>query len=260
MMYDSHVHSINSADGHSTVFEIAERLLKSEIKYCAITDHCELNEDSSFNEFVNSIKRTELDIAKARKVSKSEIGFGIELGSAQTKKILAENLINAFNFDVVLGSIHYLPNLGSIYRLEEYRNLSEVDEIFNIYLKEIEKLVYWNKFDVLTHLWYPIRYIDAEKIFLQLRSKIKKILIVLAQNKKALELNTKKANKNLAYIIKYCINLFAESGGKLVTLGSDAHQADLIGYEFKGAIDILRDCGFKYYVYYKNRTSIMVQI
>ena len=40
---------------------------------------------------------------------------------------------------------------------------------------------------------------------------------------------------------------------------SDGYVED-IGYDFNRMIEMLHNCGFKYYVYYKNREPITVQI
>ena len=42
-------------------------------------------------------------------------------------------------------------------------------------------------------------------------------------------------------------------GGRLVTLGSDAHSHENIGRGFDKFSATLKDCGFTHYHYYKNR-------
>ena len=42
-------------------------------------------------------------------------------------------------------------------------SLIALNNILKSYFDEIKKLVIWNKFDVLTHLWYPVRYINLQE-------------------------------------------------------------------------------------------------
>ena len=45
---------------------------------------------------------------------------------------------------------------------------------------------------------------------------------------------------------------YKELGGKLVTIGSDAHGADRIAENFSYYLEIIKDCGFPYIIHYKD--------
>jgi len=82
------------------------------------------------------------------------------------------------------------------------------------------------------------------------------ILKILAQNGKTLEINTKTYQKfqyGTPTLDKNVIRRFRELGGEAVSLGSDAHSDEKIGEQFGIYTDILRQCGFRYGVYYRNR-------
>ena len=46
---------------------------------------------------------------------------------------------------------------------------------------------------------------------------------------------------------------YRELGGEILTLGSDAHAPEHIAYHFKETVQILKDCGFRYYTVFKER-------
>jgi histidinol-phosphatase (PHP family) len=46
---------------------------------------------------------------------------------------------------------------------------------------------------------------------------------------------------------------FRELGGEAVSLGSDAHKAERIGEQFPYYTEILKQCGYRYGIYYRNR-------
>ena len=50
---------------------------------------------------------------------------------------------------------------------------------------------------------------------------------------------------------------YKELGGELITLGSDAHSPDTLGYEFDKVGDILKSIGFRYYAVFRNRRPCM---
>lgn len=260
-MYDSHVHSENSKDGHDSVQKIADYLPDVEMVSCAITDHCELVKETQFDNVKERMEKIETEINDVNKTKKSKLMFGIELGSAQMDTDLADKIVDSFNFDVVLGSVHSVPNFDDVYKLREGTDAELIRSVLKSYFDEIKKLVIWNRFDVLTHLWYPVRYINLqEQIFFEFKTEIEEILSLLAQNNKALEVNTKASGKDLTPFILTCVQLFAKNGGEFITLGSDAHYVEDIGYDFSRMIKMLHDCGFKYYVYYENRKPVKVQI
>ena len=49
------------------------------------------------------------------------------------------------------------------------------------------------------------------------------------------------------------IRRYKELGGKIITLGSDAHEPNYLAYEFDKAAELIRSCGFSSYFIFKNR-------
>ena len=52
---------------------------------------------------------------------------------------------------------------------------------------------------------------------------------------------------------KEALKLYKELGGEIITVGSDAHMKENIGYGFDVAEDLLKQTGFRYYTVFKNR-------
>ena len=46
---------------------------------------------------------------------------------------------------------------------------------------------------------------------------------------------------------------YRELGGELITIGSDAHRAEHLAYDFDKVRELLIDLGYKYYFIYNNR-------
>jgi len=98
---------------------------------------------------------------------------------------------------------------------------------------------------------YPCR----SYVFVKNADVFDKILTHLIENEKGIELNTGgfkyglgQPNPSIDILKRY-----RELGGEIITIGSDAHEPDFIGYEFNKACDILKECGFKYYSVFEGR-------
>ena len=93
--------------------------------------------------------------------------------------------------------------------------------------------------------------------------QIKEILKKAISKDMALEVNTSNLAKykNGFYMVdKELLILYKELGGKLVTLGSDAHAPQNVGVDFENAVQNIKSAGFNEYCYFKNRNPITVKI
>ncbi len=84
---------------------------------------------------------------------------------------------------------------------------------------------------------------------------IDSILKKIIDKGKALEVNTAglKYGLGFAHPKKEILKRYRELGGELITIGSDAHIATHIAYDFDTVCDELKDLGYKYYFVYRDR-------
>ena len=54
--------------------------------------------------------------------------------------------------------------------------------------------------------------------------------------------------------------MYKDLGGEIITIGSDAHNPDYIGYEYKSVEKLLREMGFKYIYIFKERKKYPIHI
>jgi histidinol-phosphatase (PHP family) len=189
---------------------------------------------------------------------------GLELGQAIYNKPLAEEILDNFKYDFILGSIHNLKDMEDFYFLD-YSQYN-IDELLTKYFEAELELAQWNKFDSLAHLTYPLRYIVArEKIKVDISKYydiIDEIFITLIKNDKALEINTSGLFMEMKDTLpnKELIKRFKNFGGKYVTVGSDSHYCDKIGQGIENGYDILKECGFDYFTIFEKREPMLVTI
>ena len=80
-----------------------------------------------------------------------------------------------------------------------------------------------------------------------------------AQREKALELNTSPLKKGFPETNpgKAILKKYHDFGGRLVTVGSDAHTPEGVGFAFDRAAMLLKECGFTEYATFEKRQPVM---
>lgn len=262
--YDLHTHSEHSFDGNHSCTLMCESAVKKGLKGIALTDHCEI--DSKNCDFDKLCDNQFFDTTKCSYIFKDSIKVfrGIELGQSIYNKPLAESILNKYNYDFVLGSVHNLENMEDFFFLD-YLDY-DVYVLLQQYFENIYRLCEWNQFDSLAHLTYPLRYITGKhkiKVDLSKFSKIiDEILLLLIKNEKALEINTSGYFNEMKGILPSAdiVKRFKNLGGKYITIGSDSHYYDKIGMGVEQGMDAALKCGFKHITVYTNRCPELIEI
>jgi histidinol-phosphatase (PHP family) len=189
------------------------------------------------------------------KYRNDKVLLGLEMGFRPDNIVENKELAEKYPFDYIIGSIHVVDNLD-LYTSDFYQGRDK-KEAYEHYLKfMIECVKSYDFFDSLGHIDYITRYArfnDKELYYREFQELIDEVLKQLADKDKAIEINTRrlkepKAVENLMVIY----NRFYELGGRFVTLGSDSHNTESIGANFKTAKEIADHCKLKT-VYFKGR-------
>ncbi len=270
-LMDMHVHSDNSHDAHHSVTLVCEKAVAKGLRAIAVTDHCNIID--YYKDKQNIIcRQAAFEVKKAADVFNGQliVSSGIELGSpARDTQAVKDVLKNKFDF--VVASVHRIKGKKKSFGHYDYnRETNKPELLIPRYLDELLETVQWNDFDSLAHFTYPLRYFPPEKLadfdFWQYRDRIELILKILAQNGKALEINTKcesflmNGNTYNFHPELEVVKLFRELGGEYITVGSDAHSAHNVGNRIADAYDMAQTAGFKYVTLYQHRTPLSVKI
>ena len=265
-MFDCHTHSINS-DGKCNIDELCISSIQKSLDGIMITDHADMNfynERNTFERIKNSIKETQE--AKGKYKGKLKVLKGIELGEYTVSPEKAEEVLSLNCFDAILCSVHYVPKAGwfrAYNRIDFQKNMlsdDEINEYIDYYFDLLSETVDAFDFDILAHIHCPVRYITGkwgrESNIMLFEDKISEILEKITKRNIALELNTvylKDHKGNYNFSLDKILCLYKELGGKMVTLGSDAHNKDDVGRNFDEAISLLKMCGFNSCYYFEKR-------
>jgi len=120
------------------------------------------------------------------------------------------------------------------------------------YYDEIYEICKWNKFDVLGHLTYTLRYMTG----------VQGHIVNMEQNGKGIEINTSGLRQQYGFTfptLEY-VKMFKECGGEVLSIGSDSHCAADLGKGIVEGTEIAKQSGFKYLTYFKNRKPNFIKI
>lgn len=271
LISDMHTHSACSFDAKNTVDEMCRAAIERGLYALAVTDHCEapfirFGANCEFGCFDELIPKSYAEACEAREKysGKLRVIRGLELGEPLHDPQQTERALSYADFDFILASVHALKNMQDFY----YMNYSgvDIDLLLCNYFDELAETAAFEHFDSLSHLTYPLRYIverTGEKPDLSRYSdRIDTIFKILIQNKKALEINVSGLFKSLRTTLPdlELVRRFKELGGEYVTIGTDAHSADMVGVGIEQGIAVAKNAGFDHYAIYENRKPILIDI
>lgn len=243
-MFDYHMHSRVSFDGHDTGEALARTALERGLKEICFTDHLDYDPLGKMGvlAFETDAYNAEYDHLE---IPGLKIRRGMEFGMDRNNVALMKQDLQRRPFDFVLGSIHFVDDLDVYF--QEFWDGKTVFEAERRCLEETLACISLHEdFDVLAHLTYiaktnahPARRLVPYE---EHREIIDEILRQLALRGKGLEMNTSGMDRCGGYLPTADIfRRFKELGGQIVTVGSDAHRCDRVGqYSFE-ACQILKD-------------------
>ena len=262
ILIDSHVHSTLSHDGKSSVDEHIKKMEELGLSEITLTEHYDRYEG------VESNLHT-IDLDNYKKVyddlKNDKVNFGIEIGlRPECSKEIIEDATK-YPFDFIIGSSHITCG-KDMSKDESFFYGKTKEEAINTYLNEVLENIhlYHDYFDVYGHIDYVVRYIikyygldNTYKLdYTVFKDKLDEILSSLIKYGKGIEINTSGIRYGLGvpHPTKEIIKRYKELGGKIITVGSDAHVDTDLAADFDIALDILLGCGFAEYTVYHKRT------
>lgn len=188
---------------------------------------------------------------------------GVEIGEAFWHSDIARKIVSDNHYDVIIGSVHAVQfkNYTMPYSTIDFGKLGREmsAEYLDKYFDDLAFMIANAEFDILAHLTCPLRYING-KYGLNVdcknyKQKIESILKTVIEKNIVLEVNTscKGSNYNEFMPEEWIIKLYKDMGGKLISLGSDAHIKENASHYFDEAVTMLKDNGFNSACYLKNR-------
>lgn len=257
-MFDFHLHSRLSFDSEAAPEDMAAAAVQRGLREICFTDHYDHNSDPCLpaNLFTMEEYRQAYD---GLCVPGIILRRGVEFGLTRWNSPHLKELTARYPFDFVLGSVHFVDGIDPYE--PHYWQGRTVREAFRAYLEEIYQcLLVHDDFDVLGHLTYVCKSVHnpthGPVPMADHRELVDEILKLLVAKGKGMEVNTSGVDRAGVFLPSAeFLRRFRELGGRIVTVGSDAHDPSRVGQYAPQALTMLKEI-FGYVCTFENRQPI----
>lgn len=259
---DMHTHTNHSIDGKNSPDEMCAAAFKAGVDVYNISDHCDINRDDELHCF----ERSSASIADALRLKSAYDGrmkilAGIEIGNPHWNPAATKECAAIDGIDCITGSVHRIICDGELLITTkgdfEHMTPEHIAKLNQKYFDDIFLMLDTLHPDILAHLTYMLRYIvgyhHMDVHIEDYHDRVDNILKFLIKEGIALEMNTSILENKVADYDIYLFERYHSLGGRLVTLGSDAHRTDRIANRFDVAAAELKRIGFNEACYIEAR-------
>ncbi len=258
---DYHVHSI-SPDAGVRMEEMCVGALKNGVREIVFTDHYEFYEHGNGTGFFHDdyLDRYFHEIAECEEKFRGKLVVkrGMEFGQLHLGGQRAKEILESRPYDYIIGSVHKIHNIDL-----EKLDITEENawEIARDYYEILLEVSETGDFDCLGHLDYCKRHLrgaGCSDYYEDFEPVIRKVLKNVIRRGKGIEVNTsglRQPQRELTPALRTLL-LYRELGGTIVTVGSDAHSPEYLGYAFACAEQVLKQAGFSETAVYEKRKCL----
>lgn len=264
---DYHVHTSYSPDSKMNPEEAIRAAMATGVTELCFTEHMDLGHHMKMYNRIPDFAGMNETISRLReKYPEINIGKGIEVGyipdtAEQTAEVLSEQ-----NFDFVLLSTHCVDGLDC--GLPESKRGRDKITAYKRYLETVYDSVTDDRlteyYDCVSHIGYiakGLHYEDNTFPYQMFPELFDKILREIIKSGKGIEVNTSGIDRG-GHVLPHpsIIRRYRELGGRIITIGSDAHKSQNVGAYIKDAVAIIANAGFEKITLFQNREPSFVKI
>jgi len=246
-MIDYHVHTARCGHAQGDVADYVRRGREISLLEIGFADHLPLltKEDPTLtmpmDEFPIYINAVEL--AK-EEFSDITVKTGIEADYIPGMEEETKRLLDRYNLDYVIGSVHFIDGWGfddSRY-IEGYYD-RDIYEIYTDYFKLVADAAGSGLFDIIGHLDLIKKYnFRPER---DIRPLVEEVVLAIKDAGVCIEINTAGLRKPVGEIYPSDeILVLCAGAGVPITLGSDAHSPEQVGMDFSLALKAASRAGY----------------
>ncbi len=253
---DYHTHTTFSCDARHTVDAMCRHAIQIGLQEIAFTEHADFEHLDSCRDYLEPAAYIRaVEAARARYDGRLTIRAGIEVGEPHRYPEKTADLLDAFPFDFVLGSLHWVDGYPGFSK--QFFKGRTPEEAWRSYFEELVLLCEAGDFDVLAHLDLPKRH-DRTFTPEPYAGPIRRALAHLVERGIGIEINCSgfryPVNEPLPGTV--IVRWFRELGGEILTIGTDAHKASHLGEDFEQAVAIAQEAGFETISRFHQRESL----
>lgn len=228
---DYHTHSRLSFDAHAPLSELAEAAADAGWTSCASPTTSTSSTKMGFRRRATTGPPPWPSISRPSPPpgERLTLKLGLELGMPHLNPAAAAAICARPEADFILGSVHNLsPERGGtdLFFLD-FSTVQACYDALDDYFASLALLAATDFYDVLAHLIYPLRYMQAPVTLNRYQDAIRAILRTAVEKGRGMEVNTCRGRTLEEW--RPILALYRDCGGELVTVGSDAHTPADVG-------------------------------
>ena len=254
-MFDFHMHSKVSFDGKADAAAMVAAAEQMGLKEICFTDHIDYTPEMDMVFDTDCYRQVYDNLHSDRVLIRRGMEYGLEPGN----RAQFQSDLQRYAFDYVIGSVHLVDGLD-VY-LAPYWENRDYDTAIRLFLEQtLECVRVHEDYDCLGHLTFIakaranprrvlIPYEDYPTLF-------DEILRQVIRHEKGLEVNTSGMDACGGYLPTMdFIHRYHRLGGRIITVGSDAHNEARVGQYTHQVVQELKDI-FGYVCTFEQRRPI----
>lgn len=272
MFIDYHVHCDYSDDSWYLMEDVIKDAIKLGLEEICFTDHVDYGVKPDWqavdiflpgkNQEVKNV-HYELYMNDLKRLSEKykhqiQIKTGLEFGMQMHTIPQFQKLYNRYEFDFILLSVHQVEDQE--FWTGEFQKGRTHEESYDRYYDEMYQLISsYQDYSVLAHMDLIRRYLDKEvDMFSDNKEQIVRILKKVIADGKGIEVNTSSHRYGINGLTPSIeiLKCYYELGGKIVTIGSDSHKPEHLGFHIEESKKILKEIGFSHFCTFEKMKPI----
>lgn len=263
-MIDYHIHPDYSIDAKGRPETYIQKALDMGLKEICFTTHIDLCPKSKFYAIKVNKKIQPptidnvgfyVDEINSLKEKYSKQNIKIKLGAEFDYYKKHENEIikiaDSFDFDYLLVGVHVVNGIAIdvLPDAEQYFSNRSLEIVLTEYFDVVKSLIKMKLFNCIAHLDIYKRFgyrFFGDKILTEYKSHITEVFELMNKNNIGLEINTSALRKGFdeCYPSNKMLTDAFNSGINIITVGSDCHQVEDLGYQINTAITTMKNIGW----------------
>ena len=248
-MFDYHLHSSLSFDSTQSMEELVKAAEIAGLQEICITEHMDLDPNGLTHDMELDFDRYEKSYADLlASHPRLVVRKGMELGVTPHQVGQCAKIAATHPMDFIICSLHFIDGYDPYY-MDIYDKYS-VSEVYWLYLRDLaDCLCQYKDYDVVGHIGYPSKYFRGKHPsafrYEDFPDQLDQILKTIISDGKGIEINTSGFDKLGDFIpSRSILARYRELGGRIVTVGSDAHAPEKVGHHIQKALQLLKEMGF----------------
>ena len=261
---DYQVHSFRSHDGLASLADQCARAIEIGLDEIGFSEHKDFDpNDPLVSYFDYDRYMAEIEAAREEYGDRLKIRAGVEIDYQKKFESEIAAFLAAHPFDFVLTSVHFVD--GAMLMTPEYNEGRTRRQAYTDYFAVVLDSVLSGSMDILGHLEYANRRglrawgpYDPQEF----KAELNKIFDAIIARNIPLEINT--AGRHQGYDVTYptteTVAMYARRGGKLLSIGADAHQPAQLAHDYKTAAEIALANGLTHVCVWQDRKFTQIPL